>query len=84
MAMHNYMTDREHNQAALDISARMVFDRASNILRDGNPVHDECKALQVLSYTAIFSGYSNTTINTFYDLVNEENEKNDDQDGWTK
>lgn len=84
MGMHTYMTDREHNQAALDIAARMMFDRASIILRDGNPVHEECNALKVLSFTAVFAGYSNTTINTFYDLVNEENEKNDDQEGWRK
>lgn len=84
MASHIYLTDREHNQAALDISARIIFDRASEILADGNPVTDSVTALSVLSNSAVFASYSNTSINVYYNILDAENAKNDDMEGWDK
>lgn len=82
MAIHTYMTDREHAQAALDMSARIIFDRASDILSGGNPVTDSVNALLVLSNAAVFAGLSNTSINVFFGILDTENAKNDDMDGW--
>lgn len=84
MAMHTYMTDREHDQAALDKSARIIFDRASEILASGNPVDESVCALSVLSNSAVFAGYSNTSINVYYTILSEESSQNDDMEGWRK
>lgn len=84
MAMHTYMTDREHDQAALDKSARIIFDRASEILASGNPVDESVCALSVLSNSAVFAGYSNTSINVYYTILSEESSQNDDLEGWRK
>ncbi len=84
MAMHTYMTDREHDQAALDKAARIIFDRSSEILSAGNPVAESVTALSVLSNAAVFAGLSNTSINVFYSILSEENAKNDDMEGWSK
>ena len=84
MAMHAYMTDREHDQSALDRSARIIFDRASEIMAAGNPVRDSITALSVLSNAAVFAGFSNTSINVFYTILNDEHSKNDDMEGWEK
>lgn len=84
MAFHVYHTDREHDQAAIDIAARFIFDRASQILSDGNPVTDSVTALSVLSNSAVFAGYSNTSINVFYNILDTENAKNSDMQGWDK
>lgn len=82
MSIHVYHTDRECHQAALDKAARFIFDRASEILSDGNPVSDSVTALSVLSNTAVFAGYSNTSINVFFSILDAENAKSDDTDGW--
>lgn len=82
MAMHVFQTDRECNQAALDKAARFIFDRASEILSDGNPVADSVTALSVLSNTAVFAGYSNTSINVFFSILDDENAKNNDMGGY--
>lgn len=84
MAMHNFMTDREFHQAALDVSARIIFDRASEILAGGNPVDESICALSVLSNSAVFAGYSNTSINVFYTILSDESSQNDDMEGWRK
>lgn len=84
MAMHTYMTDREHEQAALDKAARIIFDRASQILSAGNPVCESVCALSVLSNAAVFAGYSNTSINVFYTILSDESSQNDDMEGWRK
>lgn len=84
MAHHVYMTDKEHDQAAIDKSARIIFDRASNILSDGNPISESINALSVLSNAAVFAGLSNTSINVFYSILDNENSKNDDMEGWSK
>ena len=76
MAMHNFMTDREYEQAALDLAARVLFDRASSILADGNPVTDSVTALRVLSNAAVFASYSNTSINVFFNILDTENARN--------
>ncbi|GAA0324961.1 hypothetical protein GCM10009129_23390 [Psychrobacter aestuarii] len=79
-----YHTDKEFYQASLDSSARLIFDKASSQLSDGNPVHTEVKALLTLSNTALFHSLSNTVINTYYTILNDENSKNDDMEGWDK
>ncbi len=84
MAIHTYMTDREHDQAAIDKAARIIFDRASSILSDGNPVDESVTALSVLSNSAVFGGLSNTSINVFYGILENENAQNNDMDGWHK
>lgn len=84
MAMHTYMTDREHDQAALDKSARIIFDRASEILSSGNPVHESVTALSVLSNSAVFAGFSNTSINVYLTILDNENSQNEDMQGWSK
>ena len=84
MAHHVYMTDKEHDQAALDRAARIVFDRASEILSSGNPVSDSVTALSVISNSAVFAGYSNTSINVFYTILADESSQNDDMEGWRK
>jgi hypothetical protein len=84
MAIHTYMTDREHDQAALDKSARIIFDRASDILSSGNPVNDSITALSVLSNAAVFAGFSNTSINVFYSILDNENSQNEHMQGWSK
>lgn len=73
MAIHTFMTDREFHQSALNSVARIVFDRASDILQCGAPVYDHVKALSVLSNAAVFAGYSNTAINTYYTILDDEN-----------
>lgn len=84
MAIRTYMTDKEHDQSALDRVARMTFDRASEILSDGNPILGHIKALQILSNVAVFAGFSNTVINTYYQILDDENNKNNDMEGWYK
>lgn len=84
MAMHTYMTDREFHQSALDVTARIIFDRASEILAGGNPVDESICALSVLSNSAVFAGYSNTSINVFYTILSDESSQNDDMEGWRK
>lgn len=76
MAMHNFMTDREFHQASLDVAARVIFDRASEILADGNLVTDSVTALKVLSNAAVFASYSNTSINVFFNILDTENAQN--------
>ena len=84
MAMHNFMTDREYDQASIDRAARIIFDRAAEIMSLGNPVSESITALSVLSNAAVFSGNSNTSINVFYTILSEESSKNDDMEGWRK
>ena len=72
MAIHTYMTDREHDQSSLDRVARMIFDRASQIMADGNPVNESVKVLAVISNVAVFAGFSNTAINTYYAILEDE------------
>lgn len=84
MGTRIFHTDREFHQQSFDVVARLVFDRASVILSNGNPVHNEVKTLLCLSNAAAFSGYSNTVINTFYTLLDDENSKNDYMEGWNK
>lgn len=76
MAMHNFMTDREFEQTALDLAARVIFDRASDILASGNPVTDSITALNVLSNAAVFASYSNTSINVYFNILDTENAQN--------
>lgn len=81
---HFYSDDREFKQAAIDTVSRLVFDAAAKTLSNGSPIHSEVKALLVLSNAAHYHNLSNTTINTYYTLLDEENSKNDDLDGWEK
>lgn len=76
MAMHNFMTDREFEQTAIDLAARVIFDRASEILSSGNPVSDSVTALKVLSNAAVFASYSNTSINVYFNILDTENAQN--------
>ncbi|WP_201617471.1 hypothetical protein [Psychrobacter urativorans] len=76
MAIHTFMTDREYEQTALDLAARLIFDRASEIMSDGNPVTDSVMALSVLSNAAVFASYSNTSINVYFNILDTENAQN--------
>lgn len=76
MAIHSFMTDREFEQTAIDLAARVIFDRASEILADGNSVTDSVTALNVLSNAAVFASYSNTSINVYFNILDAENAQN--------
>ena len=80
MAFHVFHTDREFTQTALDMSARIIFDRASEILSMGNCVPESVTALSVLSNAAVFAGYSNTAINVYYEILETENKNSGDYD----
>lgn len=84
MSIHTFMTDREFEQTALDLAARIIFDRASQIMADGNPVSDSVTALNVLSNAAVFASYSNTSINVFFNILDDENTKNLDYEDLNK
>lgn len=76
MSMHIQYTDDEFNQVSLDNSARLIFDRASEIYSMGNPVSHSRDSLLVLSNTALSFGLSNTAINTYYTILDSEICKN--------
>ena len=75
--MHVFMTDKEYQQSAIDIVARMIFERASDIMQGGNPPDYQIDCLATLSRVAVFKDLSNTVLNTFLEMLEEENAKND-------
>lgn len=78
MAFHVFHTDREFNQSAIDVSARIIFDRASEIMALGSSTPESVTALSVLSNAAVFAGYSNTAINVYFNILDTENKNSGD------
>lgn len=72
MTMHVFMTDREYQQAAIDLVARIVFEKASDIMQGGNSADIQADTLNCLSFVAIANDLSNTVINTYYDMLANE------------
>ncbi len=82
--MRTFITEQEFLQTSLETTVRLLFDRASQILSEGNPVHDYCNSILLLSNLATNNNLSNTTINFYYETLNDENSKNEFMAGWSK
>lgn len=77
MSMHVFVTDREYQQSAIDLVARLVFEKASDIMQGGNLALLQAEALNTLSFVALHNDLSNTVINTYFTILDDENKKSD-------
>lgn len=75
--MKVFTTDAEYLQSAIDSVARLTYEKAVDVMQGGNIAKLQADALQSLSLVALHYGLSNTTVNFYFQIVDEENRRSD-------
>lgn len=71
--MQTFITEQEFHQAAIDLVARLICDNASEYISTGNVSDIGEQSLEYLAQVAQNNELSITTINTYLQIIADEN-----------